>query len=280
MILRSFALAGLVALAVGTVASSPAGAVAGAQRLVSLTPVTTEDLFALGVGDRVVGVSEFSDYPPAARRLPIVGSYSAVATERILALHPDLVLGIAAQRSATADLRRAGVRVELLADDSFAGIFSGIETIGRLTGEDARARALVARLRARTAQLVGGVRPRARAPRVFVVLGTAPIYTVGRGSYIATLIALAGGRDAAGELAVPYPRYSAEALVADQPDALLVDGAVGLNAVLNRPPWSALRAVRAHRVYTLPDTALLERPGPRYNEGLAWLIATIARIPT
>jgi ABC-type Fe3+-hydroxamate transport system substrate-binding protein len=280
VILRSFVLAGLVALAAGTVASSPAGAVAGAQRVVSLTPVTTEDLFALGAGDRVVGVSEYSDYPPGARRLPIVGSYSAVATERILALHPDLVLGIAAQRSATTDLRRAQVRVVLLADDSYAGIFTGLETIGRLTGESARARALVARLRARTAQLIGGVRRRARAPRVFVVLGTAPIYTVGRGSYITTLIALAGGRDAAGELAAPYARYSAEALVADQPDALIVDGAVGLDAVLNRPPWSALRAVRAHRVYTLPDTALLERPGPRYNEGLAWLIATIGRIPT
>jgi iron complex transport system substrate-binding protein len=100
---------------------------------------------------------------------------------------------------------------------------------------------------------------------------------VGRGSYIEHLIDLAGGRNAAADIKAPYARYSAEALVARQPDLLIVDPDIHLNEVLNQPPWSALRAVKQHHVYTLPDAAILERPGPRYNDGLAWLIATIAR---
>ena len=77
----------------------------------------------------------------------------------------------------------------------------------------------------------------------------------------------------------PYARYSAEALVARQPDALVVDPDVHLDDVAGKAPWSALRAVRLHHVYVLPNAAILERPGPRYNEGLAWLIATLRRVP-
>jgi iron complex transport system substrate-binding protein len=249
------------------------------QRIVSLSPVTTEELFAVGAGDRVVGVSEFSDYPPQAKRLPTVNSFSSVATERVVELHPDLVLGIAAQRAATADLRRAGVRVVLLDDDSYASIFDDLETIGRLTGEAPRADGLVAHLRAQTTALLRTVPRRADPPRVFVVLGTDPIYTVGGGSYIDTLIRMAGGRNVAGDVHEAYVRFSPETLIARQPDALIVDPTVGLQTVLGRPPWSALRAVREHHVDMLPDAALLERPGPRYTAGLSWLIAALAKTP-
>jgi ABC-type Fe3+-hydroxamate transport system substrate-binding protein len=178
-----------------------------------------------------------------------------------------------------ADVRRAGIPVRLFEDDAFASIDRDLLALGALTGHDAAARALVARLRARTAALSRTVPQRARKPSVFVVLGTAPIFTVGRGSYIATLIALAGGRNAAADITAPYARYSAEALVARQPDVLVVDPTIGFPAVATRPPWNALRAVRRHHVYTLPDPAILERPGPRYNDGLAWLIATLRTVP-
>ena len=133
------------------------------------------------------------------------------------------------------------------------------------------------RLHARTSALVRRVKLRARKPAVFVVLGVAPVFTVGRGSYIATLIDMAGGRNAAADVNAPYARYSAEALVARQPDLLVVDPSVQLNDVLSQPPWNALRAVKQHHVYTLPDAAILERPGPRYNDGLVWLIDVIGR---
>ncbi len=163
----------------------------------------------------------------------------------------------------------------LLRDDTYDDIFSDLRAIGGETGHDREAGALIASLRARTRQLMHAVPHRARKPSLFVVLGTAPVYTVGDGSYIATLIAMAGGRNAAADVAAPYARYSAEALVARQPDALIVDPDVPLNAILSRPPWNALRAVQRKRLYTLPDAAILERPGPRYNEGLAWLIRAV-----
>jgi iron complex transport system substrate-binding protein len=241
-------------------------------RIVSLMPSLTEDLFAIGAGPQVVGVSDFTDYPRAAAALPTVATFTSIDAERIARLHPNLVVGIPAQLALVGDLRRMGLRVELLRDDSFDDLFAAIARLGALSEHASQATALCARLRARTAALVSRV-PRGPRPRVFVVLNIAPIFTVGDGSYIAHLIALAGGTNAAGDLAEAYPRYSAEALVARQPDAIVADRMSGLANVLGTPPWNGLRAVRDGRVSILDDADILERPGPRYNEGLAWLIA-------
>ena len=283
MIYRAVALAAIVALAGFAhtaifTAARAAGAAALPQRIVSLVPSMTEDLFAVGAGDRVVGVSSYTDYPPRAKRLPVVATFASIATERIVALHADLAIGIDSQDRLAGDLRRAGIPVTLLHDDRYEDIFRNLITIGAMTGRREQAVALVNRLHARTSALVRAVKPRARKPAVFVVLGVAPVYTVGKGSYIATLIELAGGRNAAADVNAPYARYSAEALVARQPDVLVVDPSVRLNDVLAQPPWNALRAVKQNRVYTLPDPAILERPGPRYNDGLRWLIGVIDRL--
>ena len=247
------------------------------HRVVSLVPSMTEDLFAVGAGDAVVGVSSFTDYPPQAKRLPVVASFASIATERVVALHADLALGIDAQDRLSGDLRRAGIPVLLLHDDSYEDIFRNLVAVGTITGHRDAAITLVARLHARTHALVRSVKTRKRKPSVFVVLGNAPVFTVGKGSYIENLIVMAGGRNAASDVHAPYARYSAEALVARQPDLLIVDPDVHLNDVLNQPPWNALRAVKQHRIYTLPNAAILERPGPRYNDGLAWLITTLDR---
>ena len=281
VIFRALALAALAALASCGTARTPSGNAAEApsapHRIVSLVPSMTEDLFAVGAGDAVVGVSSFTDYPPQAKRLPVVASFASIATERVVALHADLALGIDAQDRLAGDLRRAGIPVVLLHDDSYADIFRNLVAVGATTGHRDAALALIARLHARTDALVHSVKPRKRKPSVFVVLGNGPVFTVGKGSYIENLIVMAGGRNAASDINAPYARYSAEALVARQPDLLVVDPDVRLNDVLDQPPWNALRAVKRHRVYTLPDAAILERPGPRYNDGLAWLIATLDR---
>jgi len=267
-----FALLGSFVAALAATNAAPAVAAAPA-RIVSLMPSLTEDLFALGLGPRVVGVSQYTDFPPAAAKLPVIASFASVDAELVVRLHPDLVVGIAAQGALVADLRRAGLRVELLRDDSFDDLFASLARLGALCGRSREASALAKRLRARTAELVREV-PRGPQPRTFVVLGTAPIFTVGDGSYIAHLIALAGGVNASG-IRDAYARYSPEALVARQPDVIVADAYSGLAAVRDEPPWNALRAVRAGRVYVLPDPAILERPGPRYNLGLAWLIARL-----
>jgi iron complex transport system substrate-binding protein len=284
VILRVCALAALAAFAACGRAPSPTGTVevvnGPVKRVVSLVPSITEDVFAVGAGADVVGVSGYTDYPPQAKALPRVATFASISTERIVALHPDLAVGIVSQQRLVDDLRRAKIQVMLLHDDSYADIFNNLIALGVVTDHRRDAEALVRRLHARTAAILRSVKPRQRKPSVFVVLGTAPIFTVGRGSYIDTLIALAGGQNAAGDLNAPYARYSAEALVARQPDVLIVDPDVHLADALGRAPWNALRAVREHHLYVLPDAAILERPGPRYNEGLAWLVAALARVPT
>lgn len=280
MILRIAALAALVAL--GSCAAGAAGAAehSPVRRVVSLIPSLTEDLFAVGAGDRVVGVSAYSDYPPRAKRLPVVSSFASIDAERIVALHPDVVVAITSQQGLARDIARTGIPLALFRDDSLDDVYANLHGIGVLVGRAQQADALIARLRARTAALTRQRPQRARRPAVFIVLGTAPIFTVGRGSYIASLLELAGARNAAADVRAPYARYSAEALVARQPDALIVDPDVRFAEVAGTPPWSSLHAVQQHHVYVLPDAAILERPGPRYNDGLAWLIATLSNVRT
>jgi iron complex transport system substrate-binding protein len=239
-------------------------------RIVSLIPSLTEDLFAIGAGPNVVAVSAYTDYPPAAAKLPVVASFTSIDAEKIVRLHPDVVVGIPAQARLVADLARTGVRVELIGDETYDQLFTALARVGEISGREREARALAVRLRARTAELTRAL-PSDR-PSVFVVLETNPIVTTGDTSYIAHLIGLAGGVNAAGDLSEAYPRFSSEALLARAPDVLVADTLGGLPAVLDSPPWNALRAVREHRVYILHDADILERPGPRYNDGLAWLI--------
>lgn len=241
-----------------------------AHRIVSLIPSLTEDLCAIGAGGSLVGVSQYSQDIPCARRKPVVSGFASLDAERVVELRPDAIVGIPAQRRLTATLT-GNIPEYFLSDDSFADIFRDITRLGTLAGRQANARALERRLRRRTGELRASERFRYR-PRVFVVLGTGPIWTVGPASYLSTLIGLAGGRNAVALLPGAYAQYSAEALVALQPDALVSDESIHLDAVLTREPWRSLRAVVNHRVYIIKDAALLERPGPRYNEGLAWLI--------
>lgn len=269
VLFRALTLAALTATAAVTAGPAP-------HRIVSLAPSLTEDLFAIGAGPEVVGVSSYTDFPPQATRLPVVATFASVDTERLVALRPDVVVGLTTQAQLVADARRAGVRVALYDDDSFPSIFRDLRALGALTGHATQAERLAASLHARTIALVRNVPHHARRPSVFVVLGTAPIFTVGAGSYIATLIDLAGGRNAAADVKAPYARYSPDALVARQPDVLVVDPTIRFADVQGSPPWNVLRAVQQHRVYTLPDPAILERPGPRYNDGLAWLIAKLS----
>jgi len=243
-------------------------------RVVALVPSFADDLYAFGAGSQLVGVSAYTDAPGTAS-LPRVADAGSVDAEAIVALRPALVVGIPAQARYVEPLRAAGIRVVLLPDDTFAQIFTNLQALGDLTGRAHAAAALAANLHAQTERLVRRASRFTYRPSVFVVLGSAPIWTAGSGSYIATLIALAGGRNAAADLRAPYGQYSAEALLRDRPDVLVTDPASNLRAVLDREPWRSLPAVRLRHVYVVdPDT--LERPGPSYNEGLRWLVERLS----
>src|SRR5579884_1770234 len=230
-----------------------------------------EDVCAIGAGAQLAGVSEYTN-APCARGAVRVGNFAAIDAERIVALHPDAVMAIPAQRVLTAPLQRAGIRIVFAPDDSLHDIFLDIRTAGRITAHAVQASALVARLQRETAALRASERG-VRRPSVFVVVQARPIWTVGPTSYISTLLQLAGARNAVTALARPYAQYNAEALVRLQPDAVVA--ASDLQSLLDGQPWISLRAVRQHHVFFLSDPDILERPGPRYNDGLRWLIARL-----
>jgi len=258
--------------------SSAAPTHAAAHRIVSLIPSLTEDLFALGAGPNVVGVSEYSDYPPAAKRLPKVASFTSLDAERIVAMHPDLIVGDASQEALSVPLVRAGLNVQLFSEDSVPQIYDVLRRLGRLLAREPQASALIASMRATSAKLMRHV-DRAHAKSVFVVLDVSPIYTVGKRSYINTLIEMAGGRNAAA-VSEAYGRYNAEALLALQPDIIVVDPAVGFRSLEHHEPWRSLHAVQRGNVEMIPDPGILLHPSPRYNDGLKWLIEVLAQAKT
>jgi len=254
-----------------------------ALRIVTLVPSFAEDVVAVGARADLVGVSRFSGDVPNGGALPVVGDFESVDAERIIALRPDVVAGIPSQSRLTAPLRRAGIRVVLIPDDSYDDIFADLLQLGILTGHRAQAVAEIASLRKETATLTASVRRRAYRPSVFIAIGTGPIWTAGPDSYIGTLIELAGGRDAARDMRAPWGEYSEEALLRAQPDAIVTGHDTDLDAVRMREPWRSLRAVREGHVFTATDPRVenaLFRPGPNYNEGLRWLIERLSSLPT
>jgi len=248
-------------------------------RVVALIPFVADDLYAIGAGAQLVAVSAFTEDPRAAD-LPRVADVTGIDTERVVALHPDVAVGIVSQKRLVDPLRRARIDVVLLHDDAFADIFTNLHAIGALSGHAKQAAATITSLQRTTTQLRRMSRAFKRAPTVFVVLGSAPIWTAGSASYISTLIALAGGTNAAGDLRVAYGQYSAEALLRRQPDLIVTDPAVHLAAALGQEPWRSLQAVRAGRVYSVEPASIIERPGPQYNEGIRWLVERLAPLAT
>ena len=263
-------------LALAACTALPSHRVAPAQRrIVALIPSFVEDLIAIGATRQIVGVSSGTQDIPAVRRVPLVADYASVDAERLVALHPDVVVAIPAQMRFLTNVQSGGIEVEQLPDDAYADSFTDLRRLGAISGHERNAAAEIARLQATTTRMRKGERHFARPPSIFFVIGAQPIWTVGNGSYIATLVALAGGRNAAGDLGGAYGEYSAEALLRAQPDAIVTDPSTQIQSVLDREPWRSLHAVRLHHVFVIANASLLERPGPRYTEGLAWLIAQL-----
>jgi len=249
---------------------------APAQRIVSLAPHATELVFAAGGGSRVIGVSATSDWPPAARTLPQVGDARAIDLERIVALHPDLVVTWPyTAPGEVARLRARGIAVFTTDPRTIDGIADDLERLGTLlgTGESARVRADA--LRAQLAE-----RRRASAGRrrltVFYEIWPSPLFTIGGGHLISQAIEACGGRNVFASLALPAPTVSVEAVLAAKPDVIVAAADDGL-----RPDWlgdwrrwPALPAVATGNLLVV-DGNLLHRPGPRFIDGVEQLCAVL-----
>jgi iron complex transport system substrate-binding protein len=249
----------------------------GEERIVSLAPSVTEMLFAIGAGPHVVGVSQFCDYPPAATKLPRVGSYVAPNIEAIVGLRPTLVIGPATLSNvrATPAFSRMGIATIMIDDNSIAGIEQGIQRVGDRVGRGADARRTVARIREKMAAVekrMRGVPPRS----VLMVVGHQPMVAVGRATFLGELLALADARNIADAEPQPWPRLSVEYVIASRPGVIL-DGQMGSDPRAPNSFWShypTIPAVRDGRVFGYPQDPTLH-PGPRIAQTLELLARLI-----
>ncbi|MDI6768639.1 MAG: cobalamin-binding protein [Anaerolineales bacterium] len=249
---------------------------APAQRVVSLTPATTEILFAVGAGSQVIGRDMFSDYPAEAQSVSdIGGSWGEYNLEAILALQPDLILaGGINPPELVASLEGLGLTVYFMPNPATLDeLYTNLETVGSLTGHEAEADALVESLRARVAAVDEKLLPLSYAPTVYYELdATNPTkpFTAGPGTFVDLLIARAGGINIGSALSGQWAEISLEELVVQNPAIIILgDSAYGETPekVAARPGWEALAAVQNGRIFPFDDN-LVSRPGPRLVDGL------------
>jgi iron complex transport system substrate-binding protein len=247
-----------------------------ARKIVSLAPSNSEVLFAIGAGADMIGRDEFSDYPPDVKNLPSVGgSMGKYDLEEIARLQPDLVLAASLNTpEQIQSIESLGLKVFLIPNpNDFNGLYANILTVGQLTGHTGQAEQLVASLKQQVKVVEDNVAETTSRPKLFYELDAtdpAKPWTAGPGSYIDTLIKIAGGVNVASGLQSDYAQISQEELIAANPDVILLgDGAYGVTPaqVTARPGWGDIAAVKNNRVLTFDDN-LVSRPGPRLVDGL------------
>jgi iron complex transport system substrate-binding protein len=250
-------------------------------RIISLVPSVTESLYALGGQARLVGRTDWCDYPPAAREKPSVGGMINPSIEMIVALKPDLVIATdEGNREETfVQLRRLGIPTYLVHAHRVDQMLDMVTRVAALVERGEAAGPLVAAIRARIASVRARVAP-LPTPRVLYVLWPEPLIVPGRPSHLTELIALAGGRSITADEGDSYVRFSLEAAVARAPEVIVLadHSAAGTAAGRQSPEkWQRLTsvpAIKAGRLHSI-DLSILHRYGPRVADGLELLARII-----
>lgn len=239
------------------------------ERIISIAPSNTEILFALGLGERIVGVDSYSNYPPEAVDKPQVGEYIAPSLETIALAEPDLVLASEVHRETVVPaLENLQVPTVIVEPVDLDEVFASIDLIGQMTGVPAAADALVCSLEARAAAVSAAIEG-APPTSVFFELGP-ELYSAGPGSFVDDILTRAGGENIAADAGQMWPQLSAEAVIAADPRVILLadhEAGVTPELVAERSGWQGVSAVVDGRVVDL-DADLMARPGPRLIDGL------------
>jgi ABC-type Fe3+-hydroxamate transport system substrate-binding protein len=226
------------------------------HRVICLMPSVTDTVFALGAGDDVIAISDYTKYPAAALTKPSVGDLIKPSIETILSLHPDLVIGYQPKGAmeVTDQLERVGIPIFLVSPHGIAGIMHSVETIGQALNRTSQADSLIHSLQHR----VDAVKARTKglpAPTIFMPIWYDPITTIGKKAFITEVIEAAGGRSVTDDLSTEWPQVSMEVVLERAPDALLLvrGGKTTLQVLQDRPGWSSMAAIKEHRVYYVDD---------------------------
>jgi iron complex transport system substrate-binding protein len=242
------------------------------DRIISLAPNITEILFALDAGGRVVGVTEFSNYPPEAQNLPKVGTYIKPNIERMVELLPDIVIATADgdKEGEVKKLDSLGIPVYVINPKDINGILETIREVGKLIGSTDEANELTTVME----EKIRDVRERvSKYPKVRVLLelGIDPVITISSGTFQDDLIGLAGGINIAAGERVRYPRFSIEEVIVRAPEVIIITSMTSVEdhgqGFKRWSRWETIPAVKDGRIYLI-DSDIIDRPSPRIVCGL------------
>jgi iron complex transport system substrate-binding protein len=258
------------------------------ERIVSLAPSNTEILFAVGAGDKVVGVTDFCSYPYnftawiEAGNMTSIGSYNNPTAEPIVALDPDLVLASDRSLEATDSLRNLGYNVLVLDPGNMDEVLQDILLIGRAIDRKSEAVALESELRQRIDAIANQAADATSTPKVYNEIWAEPLMSAGPDTFIDELITLAGGENIFSDATTRWPSVSSESVLEKNPDVMVFpDKYMGrahftetMEDITNRPGWDLISAVQNDAIYEI-DSDIISRAGPRLADALEILAKII-----
>jgi iron complex transport system substrate-binding protein len=248
------------------------------HRIVCLTPSLTETVYELGGGDSIVGVSDYTTFPEAARSKPSVGNLTQPAMEKIIALHPDLVLLEAHinRQETIHQLEELSLPAFVVEPQGLTGILRMVRSVGDATNHNEEAGSLVKRLSEKRDAVAARIKGQPR-PKLLVVIWYEPVLTAGNKAFITDVIAAAGGESVTADIPQAWPQISMEEVVERSPDFLLLikelHRGITLDLLKSRAGWDRLAAVRDARVVYVDEK--LELPSPSVFEALEELARTL-----
>ena len=238
------------------------------ERIISLSPSNTEILFALGLGDNVVGVTDWCNYPPEALGKEKVGAYDAPDIETVLSLSPDLILAAHGLPIETINtMEDLELTVFGILSTDLDDLMDDIRTVGNITGKQAEADALTSDMAARIQAVAQETEQLEHRPKTFYVIWHDPLFTVGADTFIHELIEEAGGENIFADL-TGYPIVSIEEVLARDPE-VIITSVWSYDWALNTTELAGVNATATGRIYTVDDD-LVQRPAPRIVQGLEW----------
>lgn len=242
-------------------------------KIVSLAPSNTEVLFALGLGDKVVGVTSYCNYPEEATTKEVIGSYKQFNLERIVELNPDLVLiSGSGEEEDNKILRDAGIKVLGFDPNNIGDVIKDIELIGKATGTGEKAIEVIEAMEDKKNEILDKVKGQ-EPVKVFYEIWSDPLMGAGKGSFMDELITLSGGKNIADDADGAYPTYDLEQLIERNPEVYLAAKGMEdmtVESMKTRPGYDAIAAVKNERVYLFEgnEADIVSRAGTRIIEAL------------
>ena len=239
-------------------------------RIVSIAPSNTEFLFALGLSEKIVGVTDLCNYPTDAAVKESVGDFANPSVEKIIALKPELVVAASLHQAVVEQLDQLNIPVIVLNAQSIQQILDNVDMLGKATGATEAAEALIEQITLDIELVDEKVKTllENEKPLVYFEVWHDPIMTAGPNTFINELITRAGGINIAADAPTDYPVYSLEDLIASQPEVMIyTHGAETAEQIKDRQNWETIHALKYGRVYLVEEDLVL-RPGPRIAKGL------------